>query len=242
MNQTGNRVGSQLTRQDMLRELELLPVWQLKQPWPSKTEPDAAPQKPAELNAPVIPDIAVTELQMPEPMQAEPIQAEPIQVEPIQSESPTVEVMSAYAGAVDDSVPAVSAALRLLLSEDGTYAFLIEPHPAEADFAEVEALLKNMIRAMRLQCRVDVTDTTDKLFAGHTPRLMISMGAAPANLLLGKTADVDQWRSTQQQIQPLYENIPLLVTYHPAHLLENTADKAHAWRDLCLAMKLMQAL
>ena len=232
MNQTGNQVGSQLTRQDMLRELELLPVWQLKQPLPSKTEPDASLEKPAALNAPVIPDIAVTEPQMPELMQAEPIQVE----------SPTVEVMSAYAGAVDDSVPAVSAPLRLLLSEDGTYAFLIEPHPAEADFAEVEALLKNMIRAMRLQCRVDVTDTTDKLFAGHTPRLIISMGAVPANLLLGKTADVDQWRSTQQQIQPLYENIPLLVTYHPAHLLENAADKARAWRDLCLAMKLMQAL
>ncbi len=227
MNQTGNQVGSQLTRQDMLRELELLPVWQLKQPLPSKTEPDASLEKPAALNAPVIPDIAVTEPQMPEPIQAE---------------SPAVEIMSAYAGAADEPVAAVSPTLRLLVSEDSSFAFLIEPHPAEADCTEVETLLKNMIRAMRLHCRVDVTDTTDKLFAGHTPRLIISMGAVPANLLLGKTADVDQWRSTQQQTQPLYEHIPLLVTYHPAHLLENTADKAHAWRDLCLAMKLMQAL
>ena len=99
-----------------------------------------------------------------------------------------------------------------------------------------------MIRAMRFNCRVDVTDTADKLFVGHIPRLIISMGAVPANVLLGKTSDLDEWRNAQQQSQPLYENIPLLVTYHPAHLLQNASDKAHAWRDLCLAMKLMQAL
>jgi DNA polymerase len=33
-----------------------------------------------------------------------------------------------------------------------------------------------------------------------------------------------------------------MVTYHPAHLLKNNADKAPAWRDLCAAMKLVQNL
>jgi DNA polymerase len=29
--------------------------------------------------------------------------------------------------------------------------------------------------------------------------------------------------------------VPLVVTYHPAYLLRNPADKARAWDDLCLA-------
>lgn len=234
MSQTGSSMRNQLTREDMLRELELLPVWQLKQPLPSKAAaPHAAIETVAEADAPVMADITVTE-----PQTSESTQAESLAVEVAAEYAGTAE----YTGMVDEPVAAMSAPLRLLLSDDSSFAFLIEPHPAEADVGEVETLLKNMIRAMRLNCRVDVTDTADKLFAGNIPRLIISMGAAPANLLLGKTADVDQWRNTQQQAQPLYENIPLLVTYHPAHLLENASDKAHAWRDLCLAMKLMQSL
>ena len=29
--------------------------------------------------------------------------------------------------------------------------------------------------------------------------------------------------------------VPVVVTYHPAYLLRNLADKARAWADLCLA-------
>jgi DNA polymerase len=28
----------------------------------------------------------------------------------------------------------------------------------------------------------------------------------------------------------------VIVTYHPAYLLRNPADKAKAWADLCLAL------
>lgn len=241
MSQTGSpvngQVGSQLTREDMLRELELLPVWQLKQPLPSKAaELHVVTESVAEANVPVMADITVIEPQMPESILAEPLAAE------VAAESLVVDIATEYSGMVDEPLAAMPVPLRLLLSEDSSFAFLIEPHPAEADVGEVETLLKNMIRAMRLNCRVDVIDAVDKLFTGHTPRLIISMGAAPANVLLGKTSDLDAWRNAQHQSQPLYESIPLLVTYHPAHLLENASDKAHAWRDLCLAMKLMQAL
>jgi len=32
-----------------------------------------------------------------------------------------------------------------------------------------------------------------------------------------------------------YQGVPLVVTYHPAYLLRNPADKARAWEDLLLA-------
>jgi DNA polymerase len=33
-----------------------------------------------------------------------------------------------------------------------------------------------------------------------------------------------------------YRELPLVVTYHPAYLLRNLADKKKAWADLRLAM------
>jgi DNA polymerase len=34
--------------------------------------------------------------------------------------------------------------------------------------------------------------------------------------------------------------VPVVVTYHPAYLLRNPADKARAWADLCLAASQLQ--
>jgi len=36
--------------------------------------------------------------------------------------------------------------------------------------------------------------------------------------------------------------IPVVVTYHPAYLLRNLADKARSWEDLCLARETFEAL
>jgi DNA polymerase len=226
-----------MSREDMLRELELLPVWQLRQPLPMtlKVETpavDKSEQFVQEQALPVV-EVAVTESLAPEspvtesllPQQAE--AAEDFEIAPAME--PVLEQVQ--------PLP-----LRLLLSEDSNYAFLIEPYAAEDDVQSIETLLQNMIRAMQTSCRVDVTDTADEIFAGHTPKLIISLGTAPANRLSGKTYVIDEWRNIQQENQPYYEQIPLIVTYHPAHLLANTADKPLAWRDLCFAMKLMQRL
>lgn len=233
MSQMGSQVESQLSREDMLRELELLPVWLLRQPLP--TQP--VTEKPADtvIEPPVLVQVmpaaepAAIEITAPEPFIPELIAApETVQAENLET-APVVEISR--------QMP-----LRLLLSDDGAYAFLIAPYPVEGDCQAVEILFKNMLRAMQVSCRADTTAMVDKFFAECTPKLIISMGEAAANILLHKTYTLDEWRSHQLQSQLLYESTPLLVTYHPAHLLENAADKVHAWHDLCLAMKLMQSL
>jgi DNA polymerase len=35
--------------------------------------------------------------------------------------------------------------------------------------------------------------------------------------------------------------VPLVVTYHPAYLLRQPADKARAWDDLCLAASCLES-
>ncbi|MBD3743404.1 MAG: uracil-DNA glycosylase, partial [Stenotrophomonas sp.] len=39
-----------------------------------------------------------------------------------------------------------------------------------------------------------------------------------------------------------YQDIPLVVTYHPAYLLRNLPDKEKAWEDLCLARETMKKI
>jgi len=240
MSQIGSQVGSQLTREDMLRELELLPVWQLRQPLP--TQPAVEKPIDAVIEPPVLEQmtpVAEQTVLVSAPPAIEAIAAEPLMPELIAS--PEIEQAVNLDTAPDIEVSR-QLPLRLLLSDDGAYAFLIEPYAGERDNRAVETLFKNMIRAMRISCRADVTAMADKLFAENAPRLIISMGEAAANSLLHKTYSLDEWRSNQLQNQMFYGTMPVVVTYHPAHLLEHAADKAHAWHDLCLAMKLIQSL
>jgi DNA polymerase len=226
---------SQLSREDMLRELELLPVWQLRQPLP--TQP--VTEKPADtvIEVPALDQVATV---------AEPPAIELIATEPSMPELKAapeivpVEILEAAAAAILETSRQMP--LRVLLSDDGAYAFLIEPDSAEPDHQAVETLFKNMLRAMQVNCSADSTVMLDTLFAEGAPKLIISLGAAVANSLLHKTHTLDAWRNQQLQNPMFYQTIPMLVTYHPAHLLEHAADKAHAWHDLCLAMKLMQSL
>ena len=39
-----------------------------------------------------------------------------------------------------------------------------------------------------------------------------------------------------------FQDVPLIVTYHPAYLLRNLPDKARAWEDLCLARRTMRGV
>ena len=258
---------SQMSREDMLRELELLPVWQLRQPLPMplKTELPAtdkseivvaeqlvkeavAKEQDAVAVEMSVIEIAVAESVMLEPPMPESLISEPVLSAPQELEALAPQQMEGVESVEEATVdsPVLEQAqplpLRLLMSENSHYAFLIEPYAAEDDVQQIEMLLKNMIRAMQVNCRLDLTDSAENLFATHTPKIIISLGAEAANRLSGKTYTMDEWRNIQHDNRTLYEQIPLIVTYHPSHLLANTADKALAWRDLCAAMKLMQNL
>ncbi|MGH8629467.1 MAG: uracil-DNA glycosylase [Burkholderiales bacterium] len=70
------------------------------------------------------------------------------------------------------------------------------------------------------------------------PRLIIALGKVAANNLLETEATIGSLRGRLLG----YRGIPLIVTYHPAYLLRNLADKAKAWEDLCFAVETMRML
>ncbi|MDE3011429.1 MAG: uracil-DNA glycosylase [Pseudomonadota bacterium] len=69
------------------------------------------------------------------------------------------------------------------------------------------------------------------------PRILVALGRVAAQTLLGSTVNVGSLRGRVHD----YQGIPLVVTYHPAYLLRNQAEKARAWVDLCLAQRALAA-
>lgn len=63
------------------------------------------------------------------------------------------------------------------------------------------------------------------------PRVILAMGRFAIQSLLNSTEPVGRLRGRVHH----WRGRPLIVTYHPAYLLRNPADKARAWADLCLA-------
>jgi DNA polymerase len=70
------------------------------------------------------------------------------------------------------------------------------------------------------------------------PRLILALGRFAAQSLLHTDTSISRLRGRLHE----YHGVPLLVTYHPAYLLRNMADKGKAWEDLCLARDTMTAL
>lgn len=69
------------------------------------------------------------------------------------------------------------------------------------------------------------------------PKIILAMGRFAVQALLQTTEPLGKLRG---QIHT-YQGVPVVVTYHPAYLLRNPADKAKAWADLVLALKTAQA-
>jgi len=63
------------------------------------------------------------------------------------------------------------------------------------------------------------------------PKIILAVGRVAAQQLLATDMPVGRLRGTLHYLQ----QIPLVVTYHPAYLLRSPIQKRKAWDDLCLA-------
>ncbi len=70
------------------------------------------------------------------------------------------------------------------------------------------------------------------------PTVLVALGKTAALSLLG-LAPITAVAALRGKVHR-YAELPLIVTYHPAYLLRQPADKAKVWDDLCLAMRTMQ--
>ncbi len=141
--------------------------------------------------------------------------------------------------------------------------------PPEADGRHGEPLagdagrlLDNMLRALQLHAGdmpvhlmrthrgvASGRDGSPQLFAeaflpqaqALAPRLVFAMGPLAAQTLLQSAEPLGKLRGRTARLDAL-GGTPVVVSYHPAYLLRNPADKARAWVDLCLAADALAAV
>jgi DNA polymerase len=70
------------------------------------------------------------------------------------------------------------------------------------------------------------------------PKLIVALGKVAAVNLLKREMTVASMRGKVFE----YQGTPLIVTYHPAYLLRSLPEKAKAWADLCFARAKMREL
>lgn len=68
------------------------------------------------------------------------------------------------------------------------------------------------------------------------PRIILALGRFAVQSLLGSTEPLGRLRGRVHR----YQGIPVIVSYHPAYLLRQPAEKARAWQDLCLALEVAE--
>lgn len=67
------------------------------------------------------------------------------------------------------------------------------------------------------------------------PDVILALGRYAVNTVLQTDAPIASLRGRQHQ----YQNIPVIVSYHPAYLLRNLPDKFKAWEDLARVRKML---
>jgi DNA polymerase len=121
-------------------------------------------------------------------------------------------------------------------------------------------LLDNMLKALSLtreqvylthalKCSTSVGRNASQVEVSHCatylarqvelvqPKVILAMGRTAALALLQSAEPLGKLRSQVQS----FKGVPVVVTYPPAYLLRNQADKAKAWADLCLAASLVKS-
>ncbi len=72
------------------------------------------------------------------------------------------------------------------------------------------------------------------------PKLILAVGRVAAQRLLETQSNLSRLRQKVHWLEP--QQIPVIVTYHPAYLLRSPTEKRKAWEDLLFAQNELQRL
>ena len=169
-----------MTREDVLRELELLPVWQLR--------------------VPIVPQVEIVQ-----------------KITEVQKTAEATVAETSY---------------YVVVSDDKKWAFVL----SQALTGTAKILFNNILLALQLNKThtEPVANLAGLLVSLADVKVIVAMGATASQQLLSSSESLEQLRGKVH----VFENVPLVVTYHPDNLLQQLANKANMWDDLCIAKPL----
>ena len=239
-----------LTREDMMRELELLPVWRLNSslglPLEALLEApvDAAletKQEAAPSDAPIEADIEVVV----EPKIEAKLETEAAAEVVIEEKKLTPQALESQAPALPDVTNMDWAELKQHIVGSGDQnADWVFVGGALAD-GDASVLLDKMLIAIQLQrgknvylTQLSEPDYFNRQIALIQPKLIVAFGEQVAQRILDSNEPLDALRGKVHR----YQDFSVVVSYAPSHLLQHPQDKSKAWADLCLARDTMQGI
>ena len=204
-----------MTREDMMRELELLPVWQSRAPAPEVAIINDVGRDLTRQDVGLNPDLQV-QLVEEMPKDSLGIIEEPLEVLTLVAIEPPT--------------------FTHIASENGEYLFVL---PSAAMSAEELQLFQNICKALRIKTKP--AETSSDILASikdMQAKLLIAMGEATAQAILQSAEPIAHLSGKLHQLH----GVTLIATYDLPHLLQNPADKAKVWRDLCMGLQILQDL
>lgn len=208
-----------LGREDVLRELELLPVWRLRTPLAGHTPAAELPGTSLPVSE-AAPEIVVETTAA--PLMTETVTA-PV-IAPIIA--PVIERAPAPLPDVTDHPPLETISAPLVESP----WFLLCPQAADSS---AQQLLENIVRALKLPAEELHIAQQPLNVAQVSSRFAILFGLDAANAFLGTNhADLASIRGRLLT----HAEMRYVVTHHPQAMLEQPLLKKEAWHDLCLLL------
>lgn len=213
-----------VTREDMLRELELLPVWRLRAPMAEALPVPSLPEQ--------------TTLTQPNASSESIAPAESMTLgEPIAVEASTAYVEQVVAAEpVGIQTPEVSAAEDLPMPELSPEPLVESPwflYAPQAGDATSQSLLQNIVRALQLPAEEVALHQQALSVQQVKARFAVLFGLEAANQFLGTTHPA--LAAVRGQLFT-HGDMRYVITHGPGAMLENPQLKREVWHDLCLLL------
>jgi len=237
-----------VTREDMLRELELLPVWRLRAPLPEALSVPTLPEQttltqPNASSESIAPAESMT---LVEPMAVEAsiarveqvVAAEPVVTHvPEVAASPMVDAkVEVVAEALVIEVPEVSAAQDLAMPKLSPEPLVQSPwflYAPQAGDAAGQSLLQNIVRALQLPVEEVALHQQALSVQQVKARFAVLFGLEAANQFLGTAHPA--LAAVRGQLFT-HGDMRYVITHGPGAMLENPQLKREVWHDLCLLL------
>ncbi len=220
----------QLSREDMLRELELVPMWHLRQPpaVPAVTSAVTMAAEPQSVQATSVVDatLASASMTVADTSGVAPEIAAP-ELQAVSSPATFAPPQAAENSATPQDAPAVFAeTLPIIHSPWLVYCPMAED-------ADSQQLLQNILKAMQLPEGQFEVVQQPTLLAQTRVQYAVLFGLQAANTFLG--AHYAQLAEVRGQVHQHGET-QVVITYHPRDMLAQPALKKEVWFDLCLLL------
>lgn len=205
-----------VTREDMLRELELLPVWRARVPSIPLVE---IPVTVNDTFTAAVPSVSAVEAK--DTLVEAKVETEVVHT-PVAESLP--QPMIKQVGA--DAQPVFFATVEPLIQ---TSWLLYCPNVEEAS----QALLQNIVNALRLPPEAVTLQQQPLQQSQVQARFCVLFGLAEANQFLG--TDYLEIDAVRGQVLT-HGDMAVIVTHHPQALLAKPLLKRETWQDLCLLL------